>query len=190
MDINTLTYITNYDIQILRIVHHNRFVPLDNVLYIISFTTTFVTIALLILLLFLSIKSAELKRKFFQVLLVFVLSTVLSLVLKYSIFRERPFVSFPDIEKLSEAGNSSFPSGHTIEAFATALSVSMLFPKAIIIFSMFCWALLVAYSRMALGVHYPLDVLTGVVIGILTSYFTIKFYNKIFQEKENQLISK
>ncbi|OFY96806.1 MAG: hypothetical protein A3K10_05465 [Bacteroidetes bacterium RIFCSPLOWO2_12_FULL_31_6] len=175
------TRFSEYDISILRFVHHNRNVALDGFLYNVSFATTFVSITLLgiILLQLIKRKSPELRINFFKILTVLVLSGVMSLILKYSIIRDRPFVSYPDIEKLSEAGNSSFPSGHTIEAFAMAFAISTLFPYLKFVIPVFLWALLIAYSRMALGVHYPFDVLAGMVIGVLISYCTITVFNKV-----------
>ena len=180
---------SEYDISLLRLIHHNRFSLLDDVLYLISFTTSFVSIALLIGILSTSIKlkSTEIRNKFFKILTVLLVSATLGWTLKNSIFRERPFVNYPDIVKLSEAGSSSFPSGHTIEAFAIALAFSTLFPRRKFIVPVFIWASLVAYSRMALGVHYPADVIAGIIIGVLISYSTIAIY--LWIENKNKIIN-
>lgn len=174
-----LTRFSEFDISILRFIHHNRITALDGFLYYVSFATTFVSISILATVLFLSIKnkSAELRIKFFKLLSVLIISAIVSLTLKYSIVRSRPFTNYPDIEKLSEAGNSSFPSGHTIEAFAIALAISTLFPKRQYIVLVFLWALLIAYSRLALGVHYPFDVIAGILTGLLVSYITLKTFD-------------
>ena len=82
--------------------------------------------------------------------------------LKFAINRKRPFVTYPDIEKIASAGSKSFPSGHTSDAFATATSLSLAFPKWYVITPSFVWACAVGYSRMDLGVHYPSDVLQKV----------------------------
>lgn len=172
--------ISDYDITILRWVHHNRIESFDNILNSVSFATTFVSITLLITILLISLKkkSVELRHKFFKILTVFILSAIVSLSLKYFIFRERPFSSYPDIEKLSEAGNSSFPSGHTTEAFAMAFAFSIFFPQRKYILPVFIWALVVAYSRMALGVHYPTDVLSGLLIGACIGWSVSQFTKK------------
>lgn len=175
-----------YDIYILRFIHHNRIVELDGFLYYTSFATTFVSIILLLIILFQSIrkKSSNLRVKFFKFLTVLIASGIVSLILKYSLMRARPFASYSDIEKLSEAGNSSFPSGHTIEAFAVALAVSILFPYYKYIVPVFSWALLIAYSRMALGVHYPFDVIAGIITGLSISYITLKLFSlQLWQKK-------
>ena len=97
-------------------------------------------------------------------------STAITLGMKYSFNRKRPFVTYPDlITRKSEAGSPSFPSGHTSSAFATATSLSLAYPKWYVIAPSFLWAGAVGYSRMELGVHYPRDVLVGALIGIGSS---------------------
>jgi membrane-associated phospholipid phosphatase len=155
------------DIELLRIIHHNRIEALDQLFYLISYFTTYVNIGLIILIFIISIykKSKPLRNVGYQLIMVFIAAALISFALKNILIRERPFVTYPDIEKLSEAGSSSFPSGHTLETFAIVVAISIAIPKKKIIIPLFCWALLVAYSRMALGVHYPGDVIGGMIIG-------------------------
>lgn len=176
----------DYDIALLRFIHHNRIMALDSFLYYFSFATTFVSISLLLIILFQSIKikSVALRVKFFKSLTVFIFAAILSLSLKNLIVRDRPFIRYPDIEKLSEAGNSSFPSGHTIEAFAVALAISILFPRRKYVIPVFLWAFLVAYSRVALGVHYPLDIIAGIFLGLIVSFFTLQIWNSLEWKKK------
>ena len=103
--------------------------------------------------------------------------------LKYSIDRERPFITYPDITKKSNAGSPSFPSGHTSSAFATAASLSLAYPKWYIIVPSFGWASTVGYSRMHLGVHYPSDVLAGALIGAGSAYLTYKINQKMLNKR-------
>lgn len=182
-----INMLTEADISILRFIHHNRVVALDQVLYYISFSTTFVSIGILLAILFTSIKqkSKPLRIIFFKMLAVLLMAATISFTLKTLIVKERPFITYPDIEKLSEAGNSSFPSGHTTEAFAMAVALSLLIPKRKLVIPVFIWALLVAYSRMALGVHFPSDVFGGMVIGGLTGWLvTLSFKKAMFKKKQ------
>lgn len=93
---------------------------------------------------------------------------------KYSVNRQRPFITYRDI--LNKSGKTSldpsFPSGHTSSAFNLATSLSLEYPRWYVILPSFVWAGTVAYSRMYLGVHYPSDVLIGALIGSGTAYLT------------------
>ena len=105
-----------------------------------------------------------------------------TLALKYAVNRDRPFISYPDIAKKTNAITPSFPSGHTSTAFAAATSLSLSYPKWYIIVPSFSWAGTVGYSRMHLGAHYPSDVLAGAIIGSGSAWLT-HYVNKKLQEK-------
>lgn len=94
--------------------------------------------------------------------------------IKYSVNRTRPFLTYPDIVKKSDGGGPSFPSGHTSGAFATATILSLQYPKWYVIAPSFLWAGTVAYSRIYLGVHYPSDVLGGMIVGAGSAYLSYK----------------
>ena len=104
----------------------------------------------------------------------FLVSTGISFGMKYGINRERPFDTYSFIEKKTGGGSPSFPSGHTSEAFSTATSLSLAFPKWYVIAPAYLWACSVGYSRMDLGVHYPSDVLVGAIVGAGSAYVCFK----------------
>jgi len=104
---------------------------------------------------------------------------LLQLPMKYTINRDRPFVTYPDICKKSGAASPSFPSGHTSSAFATATSLTLAYPRWYIVVPSFAWAGTVAYSRMDLGVHYPSDILIGAMIGAGSAWLTFKINKKL-----------
>lgn len=112
-------------------------------------------------------------------------SVFITIVLKETIKTERPFVTYPEIEKLTSAGGYSMPSAHTSIAFATATSLSMAYPKWYVIAPSFVWASAVGYSRMHLGVHYPSDVVAGALIGSGSAYLTYKI-NKWMNKKRHK----
>lgn len=98
------------------------------------------------------------------------LNFLLTAGLKTAFKRDRPFVQYPnDIIKRDKVGYSSFPSGHTSSAFATATALTLSTKKWYIAVPSYAYACGVGYSRMRLGVHFPSDVLGGMIIGIGSS---------------------
>jgi membrane-associated phospholipid phosphatase len=98
------------------------------------------------------------------------LSVALTTGLKFAINRPRPFVQYPDdIIKRTDAGPYSFPSGHTSTAFASATALTLATKKWYVAIPAYAYACGVGYSRMRLGVHFPSDVLGGMVLGIGSS---------------------
>lgn len=93
-------------------------------------------------------------------------------LLKYSINRDRPSATYLDIIPKSQEGSPSFPSGHTSSSFATATSLSLMYPEWYVIAPCFAWAGAVGYSRMYLGVHYPSDVAAGALLGIGSAWLS------------------
>jgi undecaprenyl-diphosphatase len=61
----------------------------------------------------------------------------------------------------------SFPSGHTATSFACATVIALLVPRAAPL--VYLLALAISYSRLYVGVHWPSDVLGGIVVGVLTA---------------------
>lgn len=123
----------------------------------------------------------SLKNKGYYIGATLLTSAVLTTTLKFAIDRDRPFVTYPDIQKLTGAGSPSFPSGHTSEAFATATSISLAFPKWYVIAPSFLWASAAGYSRMHLGVHYPSDVLVGALIGSGSAWLCHELNKRYFK---------
>jgi undecaprenyl-diphosphatase len=90
--------------------------------------------------------------------------TVLYRQLKHRLVRERPFVSYSSIQSgTAPLDRYSFPSGHTLHAVGFTLIATTHAPALAVLLVPF--ALLVAASRVVLGLHYPTDVLAGAAIG-------------------------
>lgn len=88
-----------------------------------------------------------------------------NLLLKPMLARPRPFVVDPTIQILMMPEDAySFPSGHTMHAFAatTALGSASRSWGAVALMV----AILIAFSRLYLMVHYPTDILGGVILGV------------------------
>lgn len=92
-----------------------------------------------------------------------------STALKAIVDRPRPFARYPDTKVLvPRAHDGSFPSGHAATSFAAATILSFAFPRAAPAFLLLAAA--VAYSRVYVGVHYPLDVIGGAALGVLVAW--------------------
>ena len=77
----------------------------------------------------------------------------------------------------------SFPSGHTLVSFCSAMTI-FLFNKKWGIFAII-FAILIGISRMYLFVHYPTDVLAGAILGIVISVVVFKVGNNIENRRGN-----
>lgn len=86
--------------------------------------------------------------------------------LKEWVGRARPVEVLPGIGLFAEAAGRSFPSGHATLAFALATVSALRWPRM----QGLAWGLaaLVAISRVALGLHWPSDVVAGAAIGVVT----------------------
>lgn len=101
-------------------------------------------------------------------LLAFILELTLYYIIKKNIRRPRPFNKISGIQQLiAPPDEFSFPSGHTAAAFLMATLVSIAFP--VLTVPVLLWAGLVGFSRVYLGVHYPTDVLAGMVLGLASA---------------------
>ena len=96
-------------------------------------------------------------------------------LLKFLVHRPRPFVEQEVILRLSVDGMncfSSFPSGHAANAFMLAVILGSICGKMRpFIYSA---ALLIALSRIYLGVHYPLDVTAGACLGASVTWLFLR----------------
>jgi undecaprenyl-diphosphatase len=98
---------------------------------------------------------------------------LLSLALRQLIGRDRPFLAYPEPRPLVHPpASGSFPSGHAAAAFACATVIASASPRLAV--PVYVLAGLVAWSRVYVGVHYPLDVLGGAALGVLVAIALLK----------------
>lgn len=88
-----------------------------------------------------------------------------NLVLKNLVGRIRPYEVVEGLQCIvAPARDASFPSGHTGASFASAVSMYRQLPGRFAVFLVIL-AFLIAFSRLYVGIHYPTDVLGGIVTG-------------------------
>ena len=117
-------------------------------------------------------------KKMATQILVGLLMTVLigAFILKPIFMRARPFNFLENITLLIKAPiDYSFPSGHTATSVVCSYLISCRYKKLRIV--VIPLAVLIAFSRMYIGVHYPTDILGGVVLGIVCG-MVIRKYSK------------
>ncbi|QIW21074.1 undecaprenyl-diphosphatase [Bacillus thuringiensis] len=141
---------------------------IDNVMIIFAEYVQY-AFALLIILLWIKNKT-NFRAMVFQSIFAITFAYCINRIIELFIYRERPFISHNIKQLVDHAANSSFPSDHATAAIviATTLWLSAYHSKYI----WFLLALGVAFSRVWVGVHYPLDVIAGIVHGILIALFT------------------
>ena len=105
---------------------------------------------------------------FFLTVAAVAVADLITLTLKLVIDRPRPFIRYAEPKVLVPIPHDpSFPSGHSATSFAAATMLSFSFPGFAPMLLILAAA--VAYSRVYVGVHYPLDVIGGAAVGVLTA---------------------
>ena len=115
----------------------------------------------------------------FVAVLILITDQVTNLV-KYSVQRARP-CNNPEINTIIRVVQSrtsfSFFSGHAANTMAVATFLFLIFKKQFKYFwLLFLWPLIFAYSRIYLGLHYPLDIFSGYVFGFFIGYVMFRVY--------------
>lgn len=108
-----------------------------------------------------------------------------NLLLKPLIGRVRPYDVNTLIELLiAELSDASFPSGHTMAAFAAA--TVLLYTNRRFGIPAVILAVLIGFSRLYLYVHYPSDVLAGLLLGVLFGILAIALVNWLWRRLRRQ----
>lgn len=101
-------------------------------------------------------------------------------ILKPIVARPRPCTVDTGVAMLITSPTSySFPSGHTMNGFTAAASLFVYYKKPGT--AAFILAALIAFSRMYLFVHYPTDILAGVILGLVDTWVVWKLAQKLAQ---------
>ena len=176
------------DIGILKAIYGNRNPVFDAVFGGITNSAAALAFGIpgILLIVALVTKNTALRRNALLMLIPVAISAIVANILKYTIDLPRPFEVYHFIKQLSVGGSPTFPSGHTADAFAFATIASLVHRKWLIIIPCIIWAVLVGYSRMYLGVHFPSDVVAGAIVGATCS----SVYYRLAKRNQQSRINK
>ena len=143
---------------------------------------------LLVIIIYSYIKNYQTINRIAVLALISLLLTDLVVVLlKFSVCETRPFVALDNVHLLiSEDDPFSFPSGHTASTFSVViiavLNMKELLKKhyKIVNLILILFSVLIPFSRVYVGVHYPFDVLAGFIIASNFAFLINKYKDKIF----------
>ena len=114
---------------------------------------------------------------------------ITNLILKNAVQRIRPCDLNAAVELLIERPHDwSFPSGHTTSSFAAA--AALLYANKKMGIPALILASLIAFSRLYLYVHFPTDILAGILIGVACALLVIYIYKKVNWDNMKEKIIK
>ena len=112
----------------------------------------------------------------------FLIASIIERIIKLTIRRPRPYQILPKVKmgQIPEPHDPSHPSGDSLRVWFLASLFPFVFSLPGPIFA-FCFliATIISLGRIALGVHYPLDVISGTGLGILTSSIAVISFQMI-----------
>jgi len=181
-----LEFILTIDVKVFYFINktlHNPFFDL-----LMPFATDFDNwkIPILVFVIFLCIryKKKGVVAIFCGVVAVGISDQLSSGILKPLTERERPCFELPDVRLLMlQVKSLSFPSSHAANITSVSLVFSYFFKKSVPVWITI--VIIISYSRIYVGVHYPFDVLAGNLVGILSGIITIFIYKRVSEIYKN-----
>ena len=158
----------------------------DSVSFYINWIPFLVVFWFLLALLALIFDKINGKRIFWGTILLVVIYFIINdLILKQTLasvfFRERPYIAFPNsiISSGELWADSSFPSGHLAMTIALSTFSLYFYRKWWVLALAILFIILMTFSRMHNGMHYPTDILGGTVLGISYGFLTVYLTRKM-----------
>jgi len=145
---------------------------LDRLMIFSANNLGYILVGLVIVVCFLS------RSKYREILILSIGSAVMArfgivTLIRFSYYHPRPFLVLQNVHQLlSHDTESSFPSGHA--AFYFALATTLYFYNKKIGVIALILSGLMGFARVFTGLHWPLDIVTGVVVGVVTALLLYK----------------
>ena len=173
-----LDWVTEIDEDILMLINGSYNSSMDFIMALVS--DRWIWIPFYLLLLYLLIKKTGVKKGLFYLLIIVLLIAVVDQTCA-SLFRplvgrlrpsslDNPLSQYIRIVNEHRGGSYGFPSAHAANTFALATFLSLVFRNIYFTIILIAWASVVSYSRIYLGLHYPLDIIVGSLIGVAYAF--------------------
>lgn len=163
-----LDALLRFDTSLFYIVNHGMANPVFDVVMPVVTDLTYLTVPYIILIVMLLWKGGAKGRwcAGLMLLAVALADPVNSRIVKELVERVRPCSALPDVRLLVPCGaGKSFPSTHAVNNFAAAIVIGFFYRRWLA--TALAVAFTIGFSRIYVGVHYPLDVLGGAMLGSL-----------------------
>ena len=143
----------------------------DQMVIFLAVTFPYIVIFLAVVYLFFYKKNW---KDFFMVFISSGFAWILAYVFKLFFQTERPFIALQNVHSLFSETGYAFPSGHA--TFFMALAIALFFNHKKVGYLFIFFALLIGIARIIAGVHFPVDILGGFILGFIIAFFLKNVY--------------